>query len=422
MNLKAVRAVRITAVIMVAIFAASLFLLCIFEGNIGGKLLYQSIVSGVFCVFLIHMVTIHSDKTVQQPFSAYLIAGFYLIISLLLCFPNRYVDDFAILYLIAIPIAVFYGFRYSLVAITAAYVIMAFSGSGSHVWEIQHAVYAVIACAACAGIKQKGTDVTAALIALILQAIVLMLSGSFWTADNNRFVIEAVVIFLNSIIILFVYRFVQMNVMLQDMPEAVTDATDVCIGNGAPQVSETQQDLPKKEKIQIDYSKLPFELSYLAGEGCEVAKQLKSVAPRAYVRALEAANFARRVSYKFGVNSDLVYTAALYHDIDKIYTGLPTSDTMFPECLYRMIKRQNEKQLPISVEELIVLLSNHLLAIHHYMEKNSSDISISKVIENIFNLQLKKGSIMSAGISMSLYHKMKQEFTNEFIEYLNEIK
>ena len=176
----------------------------------------------------------------------------------------------------------------------------------------------------------------------------------------------------------------------------------------------------RKEEVPIDYSRFPFDLSYLVSEECEVAKRISAVAPRAFCRAKEIAGFARRVSVKFGANSDLVYAAALYHDIAKIYVSAPTADVMLPECLYLMIKRQNEKQLPTSTEELIVLLSNHLLAIHHYMEKNASDISISKVIENIFNLQLKKGSIMSAGISMSLYHKMKQEFTNEFIVYLSE--
>ena len=413
MSIRVGRAVRITAAILVIIFAASLFLLCLLEGNIGGKLLFQAITSGVFCVFLIHMVIAHSYM-VHQPFSAYVVTGFYLIVSLLLCFPNRYVDDFAIMYLIAIPIAVFYGFRYSLVAITASYVFMSFSAAGSSALEIQHVIYAVIVCAAGSGIVQKGADIIAAVFALILQGIVLLLSVNISAAYISVIFSETIVIVLNSLTVLIVYRFVQLNELVPDMDGI--EAEEILSDNDTEMITESV----KKEEIPIDYSRFPFELSYLVSDECEVAERINSVAPRAFSRAKEIACFAKRVSVKFGANSDLVYAAALYHDIAKIYTSAPTADDIFPEYLHLMIKRQNEKQLPTSMEELIVLLSNHLLAIHHYMEKNGSDISISKVIENIFNLQLKKGSIMSAGISMSLYHRMKQEFTNEFILYLNE--
>lgn len=414
MNIRAGRAVRITAAILVIIFAASLFLLCLLEGNIGGRLLYQAITSGVFCVFLIHLVIVHSDM-VYQPFSAYVVTGFYLIVSLLLCFPNRYADDFAIMYLIAIPIAVFYGFRYSLVAITASYVFMSFSTVGCSALEIQHVIYVLIVCATGSGIMQKGADVISAVSALILQGIVLLLSVNLSIADVSIIISEVIVLVLNSLTVLVVYRLVQLNELIPDTSDAA-EAHEMLPIN----VSEAANEPVKKEEIPIDYSRFPFELEYLVSDECEVAERINAVAPRAFSRAKESACFARRVSIKFGANSDLVYAAALYHDIAKIYTSAPTADDMFPEYLYLMIKRQNEKQLPTSMEELIVLLSNHLLAIHHYMEKNDSNISISKVIENIFNLQLKKGSIMSAGISMSLYHRMKQEFTNEFIAYLSE--
>ena len=414
MNIKNGKAVGITAAVLVAIFAASLFLLCLLDGNIGGILLYQAITSGVFCVFLIYMVIVHSD-TVHQPFPAYVITGFYLIVSLILCFPNRYADDFGIMYLIAIPIAVFYGFRYSLVAITAAYVFLCFSAVGNSAIELQHVIYAVIVCAAGSCIRKKGTDVISAVTALILQGIVLLLSVNLSVAEVSVVFSEVLVIFLNSLTVFVVYRLVRLNELIPEVSDVVeADETITDNSVGQMHVPITAEEQP------IDYSRFPFDLSYLVSEECEVAERINAVAPRAFYRAKEIADFARRVSVKFAVNSDLVYAAALYHDIAKIYVSAPTADVILPECLYLMIKRQNEKQLPTSTEELIVLLSNHLLAIHHYMEKNASDISISKVIENIFNLQLKKGSIMSAGISMSLYHKMKQEFTNEFIAYLSE--
>jgi len=303
--------------------------------------------------------------------------------------------------------------------ITAIFLLLSFGGNGSGVYEIHHVIYAVIVCSACAKKKQKGSDLVAALTAFVLQGIILLLSRNFFFADQITFVKEIIVIVLNSVTVPLVFR---LSLLQESVPESVET-----VETEKPEATEEAVDvIPieaihelSKPELEIDYSKFPFDLSYLVREDCEVAQRIKACLPRAFERATEIACFARSVAGKFDVNSDLVYTAALYHDVERIYNSAPTADVVLPEYLYQMIKRQNEKQLPTSVEELIVLLSNHLLAIHHYMEKNNSDVSITKIIENIFNLQLKKGSIMSAGISMSLYHKMKQEFTSEFIAYLN---
>ena len=61
-----------------------------------------------------------------------------------------------------------------------------------------------------------------------------------------------------------------------------------------------------------------------------------------------------------------------------------------------------------------------MITIYHYMLKNGTNIAVEKVIDSIFNLQLKKGNIMTMGISMSLYHKIKQEFINEFIGFIKD--
>jgi len=420
--------------ILAVLGALTIILLYLFEGNIGGTLLYQAIASGVFCVFLIYTCLIHSRTIAQQPFSMYLVLGFYLIVCLLQCFPNRYMEAFALIYLIAVPVSCFFGFRHAVVVILCAAILSVYSIGRIGRDEIQHIAYILIAALAASGIKTKGPDLPAAFTAFVSQGILLLLARNVVAPGMPSFLLEFGIITVNSLTIPVVCRLA----VLKETGQAVAEEYDIVEKDIEAETEEPilVSVLPFEETVDVSndvepmgpsvqsipLAGYPMELSDLISEDCVILKSMKECAPRAFERALEIAVFARRIAYKFGANSDLVYAAALFHDVEKIYKGEPGAAVVLPEYLHTIVKRQNEKQPPVSMEELIVLLSNHVLAIYHYMEKNNATISISKVIENIFNLQLKKGNIMSVGISMSVYHKMKQEFTNEFILYLEDKK
>lgn len=411
MNTRTGKSVALTAVSIAVIYAACIVLLYLFEGNIGGKLLYQAIATGAFCVFLIYMVLIHAGELLQKPIAQLIICGFFLLVCLSVCFPNRYVESFALVYLIAVPIAVFFGFRYALVTVAAVFIIFSFSCDYGFT-DFQHVFYITVASAAASGKKGYRGDVVSAFIAFLIQAILVLLSRTFVIHDYHNILIELSIILLNSVTISVVYRLSILHERVSEVPVRIQSEIAVS------EASIPQDDNSENNGFLPKYLTLPLELSYLTKDDCEVAAYMKDCAPRAFARAEEIAEFARNMSYKFGANSDLVYAAARYHDIERFYKGDPGVERLLPEYLYQMIRRQNEKQAPASLEEMIVLLSNHVLAIYHYIEKNKSVISTDKVIENIFNLQLRKGYIMTAGISMSLYHRMKQEFTNEFLIYL----
>lgn len=420
--------------ILAALGAMTIILLYLFEGNIGGTLLYLAIASGVFCVFLIYTIIINARSLIQQPFSIYIVVGFYLIVCLLLCFPNRYMEEWALIYLIAVPIACFYGFRHAVVVILCATVLSVYSIGEIGRVEIQHIAYILIAALAASGKKQIGMDLLAAFAAFVSQGILLLVSRNVIAADTSSFLMEFGIVLINSFAIPVVYRLAALKEtgqgaaeekMAEETGTEQTEEQPVPVVTILPSESAVLQEetaaITQTVQNPMMYG-YPMDISYLISEECVILKSMKEFAPRAFNRAMEIAAFARSISYKFGANSDLVYAAALYHDVERIYKEEPGAAVVLPEYLYTIVKRQNEKQPPISIEELIVLLSNHVLAIYHYMEKNNANISISKVIDNIFNLQLKKGNIMSVGISMSVYHKMKQEFTNEFLIYLEDKK
>ena len=420
--------------ILAALGAVTIILLYLFEGDIGGTLLYQAIASGVFCVFLIYVCLINSVTLAQQPLSIYIVLGFYLIICLLLCFPNSYMEKFALIYLIAVPVACFFGFRHALIIILSAAILNIYGNVSIGRAEIQHIAYILVAAFAASKIKYKGQDLLAAFAAFISQWVLLLVARNVVTPDIGSFFTDLGIVTVNSLTIPVIYRLA----VLKETGQVITeenDAAEIVIEQEAEEmipafsISFHENSALQEEAVTLVQTLqtpvlpgYPMDISDLISEDCVILKSMKECAPRAFERALEIAAFARRIAYKFGANSDLVYAAALYHDVERIYKEEPGAPVVLPEYLYTIVKRQNEKQPPISIEELIVLLSNHVLAIYHYMEKNNSTISISKVIENIFNLQLKKGNIMSAGISMSVYHKMKQEFTNEFILYLEDKK
>lgn len=413
MNTKQKHSVLLLAFILSAICAASIFLLYYFEQNIGGRLLYLAIASGVFCVLLIYILILNAEVLIQQPFSGYIITGLYLLVSLLICFPNQIVDNVGALYIIAIPLSVFFGFRYGLVTVLNLLVIVILGYGWDGSVEIQHVSYALIVCAVAAGQKNKRLDLLAALFAAALQ-FVLLLVGQ----NRTHMVYETVIICINAAMIPIVHRAAglreQVNVNTEELfpdgvllavPEEVTDTSMI-------------EAVVEDKKTTEDLSKYPYSLSYLSSDACEVIQYLQAYAPKSFTRAKEVADFARTMALKFGANSELVYCVAIYHDIERLYKQAPDANVLLPEVLYRMIQKQNNKEAPGTIEELIVLLSNHVITIYHYMEKNGTNIAVEKVIDSIFNLQLKKGNIMAMGISMSLYHKIKQEFTNEFIGFI----
>lgn len=415
MNTKQNRSVLLLAVILSAICAVSIFLLYYFEQNIGGRLLYLAIASGVFCVLLIHILILNVEILIQQPFSGYMIAGMYLLVSLLICFPNRIVDSVGALYIIAIPVSVYFGFRYGLVTVLNLLVIVILGYGWDGSIEIQHISYTLVVCAVAAGKKSKRLDLLAALFVAVLQ-FVLLFSGT----NKSHLIYETVIICMNAVMIPIVHRVAGLREQFNENTEELLqesmladDTEDVADAFITDSNSADKHDVP-------DLSKCPYALSYLSSDECEILQYLQTNAPKSFARAKEVADFARTMALKFGANSELVYCAAIYHDIERLYKQVPGASVILPDVLYRMIQKQNKKEAPGTIEELIVLLSNHVITIYHYMLKNGTNIAVEKVIDSIFNLQLKKGNIMTMGISMSLYHKIKQEFINEFIGFIKD--
>ena len=415
------KTVYISAGMLSAIYAASIILLYLFEGGIGGRLFYPAIISGVFCVYLIYVSVTNYEKIVLQPLSVYFVIFGYLLTCLQLCFPNRYFNELAIIYLVAIAVAMFFGFRYSVVAIFAVFISTALSGTINWNVEILHVFFVSVTCVVAAGKKDRQSDCFGGIIVFILDGIILFVSGINLFSERIFFLKECIVILLNALAIPLMYRLSlirEQTDMSLIKTAPVTPLSDVAVRVQDSTKSEVNKKLTN-EDTEIDLSKYPLKLNDLIRSDCEVVKWYKDNLPRAYARAVETAEFAQKIALVFGANSELVYAAALYHDANRKYMNNVPAKIVLPEYLYQMIVRINEKQQPSSMEELIVLLSNHVLAIHHYIEKNNADISIEKIIDNIFNLQLKKGNVISVGISMSVYHKLKREFMNEFMLYLN---
>jgi membrane-associated HD superfamily phosphohydrolase len=151
---------------------------------------------------------------------------------------------------------------------------------------------------------------------------------------------------------------------------------------------------------------------------------MKECSQKQFERCEELAVLSGRIAKKVGAKEELTYVAALYCDMSKILQNdiTVTSEELarendFPEELIKIIQEQTEKDaLPSSMESAIVLITNNIITMYHFIMKNKKDVSMSKLIENTFQMHLKKGTIRSAGMSMSQYHKIRQEFYSEFKE------
>jgi membrane-associated HD superfamily phosphohydrolase len=120
----------------------------------------------------------------------------------------------------------------------------------------------------------------------------------------------------------------------------------------------------------------------------------------------------------------LAKAGGLYHDVGKMISknnyideGLAIADEyFFPKELKAILKEHNIKsEKPGSVEAAIVMLSDSVVSTIEYIEKNDDRrYTTNKIIENIFQLRMEKGSFDASTISLKDYKLLKEFYQREF--------
>ncbi len=155
----------------------------------------------------------------------------------------------------------------------------------------------------------------------------------------------------------------------------------------------------------------------------DLIKKMKQHSAVLYEHALQIGDLSYRAAMEIGANDMLALAGGLYHEVGKINgknyieEGLVIAeDYAFPNELKAIIKEHNIKyEKPGSVEAAIVMLSDSVVSTIDYIVKNDEHkFTTNKVIDNIFQLRMDKGTFDSADISLKNYKKLKEFYQKEF--------
>jgi putative nucleotidyltransferase with HDIG domain len=152
-------------------------------------------------------------------------------------------------------------------------------------------------------------------------------------------------------------------------------------------------------------------------------QRMKDYSEALYQHALTIGELSHRAALAIGANETLTLAGGLYHEVGKIKgknyieEGLILAQEYgFPNELKAILKEHNIKyENPNSVEAVIVMLADNIVTTIEYIEKNDDrKFTAQKIIENIFQLRMDKGTFDSANLSLKDYKTLKEFFINEF--------
>lgn len=152
-------------------------------------------------------------------------------------------------------------------------------------------------------------------------------------------------------------------------------------------------------------------------------KRLKEHSESLYLHSILISDISSRAAKEIGADELLAKAGGLYHEIGKITgkqyieEGLKLAEEYaFPKELKAILKEHNIKyDKPNSAESTIVMLSDNVVSTIEYIEKTDDHkFTPNKIIENIFQMRLDKGTFDSAGISLKDYKLLKEFYQKEF--------
>ncbi|MDF2844598.1 MAG: hypothetical protein K0R00_3024 [Herbinix sp.] len=155
----------------------------------------------------------------------------------------------------------------------------------------------------------------------------------------------------------------------------------------------------------------------------DLLKQLKEFDKVLYEHALHIGNVSKRAAISISANEMLAFAGGLYHEAGKmrgknyIEEGLILADEYaFPKELKAIIREHNIKyDKPNSVEAAIVMITDSIVSTLDYIEKTGDKkFTTTKVVENIFQMRMDKGTFDAAGLSLKDYKVLKEFYHREF--------
>lgn len=155
----------------------------------------------------------------------------------------------------------------------------------------------------------------------------------------------------------------------------------------------------------------------------DLIKKMKQHSESLYSHAIRIGDLSYRAAIEIKADEMLALAGGIYHEVGKINgknyieEGLIIAeDYAFPRELKAILKEHNIKfEKPSSVEAAIVMISDSVESTIDYIEKNDDrKFTTDKIIENIFQMRMEKGTFDGTSLSLKDYKKLKEFYQKEY--------
>ena len=168
------------------------------------------------------------------------------------------------------------------------------------------------------------------------------------------------------------------------------------------------------------------QLLEILSEGFSLRQRLSEYSKDLYTHSLHISSIAQEAAICIGCNDKIVQAGGLYHEVgrivgrDYIEEGVKLgAEYNLPKEVIDIIRQHNSKyEKPKSVEAAVVMLTDSIVSTIEYMEKEQKmknvQISADKMVEQIFDIRLAKGTLDESAMNICDYKKLKEFFKNEY--------
>jgi len=156
-----------------------------------------------------------------------------------------------------------------------------------------------------------------------------------------------------------------------------------------------------------------------------LVQRLKQYSVKLYNHSLLISELSGRAAKDIGANEQKAKAGGLYHEIGRIENKQYVEEGVklveayhLPIMITDIIRQHNLKfEKPKTPEAAIVMITVSVITTKEYLEKIATDttsesntvanVSIEKIVDNVFQMRLSKGSLDESGLTLQQYSKLK---------------
>jgi len=286
-------------------------------------------------------------------------------------------------------------------------------------------ILGALICFLSTSLCKKDTMIYASIIILSTHITLSFVINNFLfsTETGNNYLISFFSVFIVLVMATLIYHMVRKYIYKDHQSlETMNFNREAAVSGDTLVISEIEDDRSNMEEAPyaID-TRTSYEL--LLKEDNELLSRLKDFSLTIYQHGLQIGDLSSRAAKLIGADEMLAKAGGLYHEIGKINgpnyieEGLKLAEEYkFPKKLIGILRQHNIKyDKPTSVEAAIVMLSDNVVSTIEYIEKSGdSKYPTNKIIDNIFQMRMDKGTFDDAGLSVKDFKELKAFYIEEF--------